>query len=85
MPFQVSIRVFLMLPWIPPAKNARMDRFCGCWPLRGLLDSLYRKLISGMDTSLEGLKPSDLLALHNALIMFLYNCLSGFFVEISGA
>lgn len=60
-----------MWPCSRPAKKARMGRFEGEGPpIRPVISPVLR-LISGRETSLEGLKPSVVLALHKTLMELL--------------
>ena len=68
-----------MNPCAPPAKKARIERFCGGWPNRGRLRwKVGGKLISGKDASRIGLKPSDVLALQRTLMKYLKRLGSSF-------
>lgn len=62
-----------MCPCSLPAKNARRERRDGEGPPISPVVSPVRRLISGNEASLEGLKPSEVLALHKTLIDVLYN------------
>lgn len=79
---QILSRVSRIWPCSPPAKKARIERLLGGWPRWGGPSSLYGILISGKETSLDGLKPSEVLALQRTL-MKLLNSL-GLEVDISG-
>jgi hypothetical protein len=72
-----------MSPWAPPEKKANMVRFIGLWPIFGGPNFPTGKYTSGMETSLLGWNPSEVLALHKTLVKFLKRF--GFAFEISGA
>lgn len=61
-----------MGPWRPPAKNARIGRREGDGPPIIPVKKPVWRLISGKETSFDGLKPSDVLALQSTLMEFLY-------------
>lgn len=71
---QCSRSIGLIGPWTPPAKNAKTGRFLGDGPLRIPRVVPSGSRISGIDTSFEGLNPSDVFALHRARIEFLKRC-----------
>lgn len=60
-----------MWPCRPPAKKARIERLDGEGPPRRPTISPVFRLISGSETSFWGLKPSEVLALHNTLMELL--------------
>lgn len=62
----------LIGPWRPPAKKARIGRREGDGPPRNPVREPVRRLISGKETSFNGLKPSEVLALQSTLMEFLY-------------
>lgn len=62
-----------MWPCSRPEKNARRERRDGEGPPISPVISPVRRLISGSVASLDGLKPSDVLALHKTLMDLLYN------------
>ncbi|KAL5783444.1 hypothetical protein ACOSP7_008473 [Xanthoceras sorbifolium] len=68
-----------MLPWEPPANNARICRFFG--DKRGPEGPSVptEMLISGIEMSLSGWDPSDVLELQRTLVKFLKS--SGLAVE----
>ena len=57
-----------MWPCRRPAKKARIDRREGEGPPTRPVISPVMRLISGNGTSLEGLNPSEVLALHRTLM-----------------
>lgn len=68
---QCSRRTGLIGPWTPPAKKARMGLREGEGPPMSPFVRPPGRLISGIETSFEGWKPSDMFALHRARIEFL--------------
>lgn len=63
-----------MSPCKWPAKKANIDLSEGEDPPIRPVNSPVLRLISGKDTSLRGLNPSEVFALHKTLMELLYNC-----------
>ena len=66
------IRMGLIGPWSPPAKKAIIGRWEGDGPPRNPVKWPVCRLISGNDTSFDGLNPSEVFALQSTRIEFLY-------------